>query len=289
MRRLVLALPVLLAGSLALVLSTTAVAANGQSSEQKEVPAGKVLGPDGELHDTPPPAEGGTRSGSEGGVQANSTAFGTSIVETVIPAFAFKALSTSSSLSYNGHGYAVSPVDSYAYLFAPLDLPTGAVISEIYFNMANNSQQGAGIWLCNSSFEWDAQTVPSVTCPAGQSVPVGSAWSAYRLAQVTGYVNTPRAKSDDSLLLAAGLPAGGQAALHSVSILWQRTISPAPASPAFSDVPVDHGFYQHIGALAASNITTGCGSGKFCPDNPVTRGQMAVFLSKALGLHYPES
>lgn len=35
-----------------------------------------------------------------------------------------------------------------------------------------------------------------------------------------------------------------------------------------------------------SGITAGCGTG-YCPDNPVTRGQMAVFLTKALGLYWP--
>ncbi|HEX4438485.1 MAG TPA: S-layer homology domain-containing protein, partial [Thermoanaerobaculia bacterium] len=40
-------------------------------------------------------------------------------------------------------------------------------------------------------------------------------------------------------------------------------------------------------ALNAAGITGGCGNGNYCPDGPVTRGQMAVFLSKALGLHWP--
>jgi hypothetical protein len=31
---------------------------------------------------------------------------------------------------------------------------------------------------------------------------------------------------------------------------------------------------------------SGCGGGNFCPDAAVTRGQMAVFLAKALGLHW---
>ena len=31
----------------------------------------------------------------------------------------------------------------------------------------------------------------------------------------------------------------------------------------------------------------GCGSGNYCPDANLTRGQMAVFLSKAMGLHFP--
>jgi len=52
-------------------------------------------------------------------------------------------------------------------------------------------------------------------------------------------------------------------------------------------VPTTHLFYQYIEALAAAGITSGCGGGNFCPDAALTRGQMAVFLAKALGLHWP--
>ncbi len=52
-------------------------------------------------------------------------------------------------------------------------------------------------------------------------------------------------------------------------------------------MPTNHQFFQFIEALAASGITGGCGTGIYCPDNPVTRGQMAVCLSIALGLHFP--
>ena len=50
---------------------------------------------------------------------------------------------------------------------------------------------------------------------------------------------------------------------------------------------MSHPFFQHVEALATSGITAGCGGGNFCPDHPLTRGQMAVFLAKALGLHWP--
>jgi len=40
-------------------------------------------------------------------------------------------------------------------------------------------------------------------------------------------------------------------------------------------------------ALYAAGITGGCGNFNYCPDAPLTRGQMAVFLAKALGLHWP--
>ncbi|HEX2369242.1 MAG TPA: S-layer homology domain-containing protein [Acidimicrobiia bacterium] len=34
--------------------------------------------------------------------------------------------------------------------------------------------------------------------------------------------------------------------------------------------------------LAASDITQGCTPTSFCPDDPVTRAQMAAFLNRAL-------
>lgn len=72
-----------------------------------------------------------------------------------------------------------------------------------------------------------------------------------------------------------------------VRVAYQLQVSPAPATATFTDVPASHPFFQFIEALAASHITAGCGNGKFCPDDPVTRGQVAVFLATALGLSFP--
>ncbi len=74
--------------------------------------------------------------------------------------------------------------------------------------------------------------------------------------------------------------------LGGISIGWHRTISPAPTTATFSDVPTDHWAFKFVEALAASGITAGCGGGKYCPDDPITRGQMAVYLAAALGLHW---
>jgi len=55
----------------------------------------------------------------------------------------------------------------------------------------------------------------------------------------------------------------------------------------FSDVPNSHQFYFHVIKLVSNGITAGCGNGNYCPLNPVTRAQMAVFLLKAkFGLCY---
>ncbi len=77
-------------------------------------------------------------------------------------------------------------------------------------------------------------------------------------------------------------------ALRGVVIIWTRQVSPAPAVATFNDVPVDSFGFRHIEALAASGITAGCGGGNFCPDRTATRAELAVFLAKALGLHWPE-
>src|SRR4029434_390302 len=51
----------------------------------------------------------------------------------------------------------------------------------------------------------------------------------------------------------------------------------------FHDVPASSPFCPFIEELSRRGITGGCGGGNFCPGDPVTRQQMAVFLVKALG------
>ena len=82
-------------------------------------------------------------------------------------------------------------------------------------------------------------------------------------------------------------PMDGTLRFNDVFVRYHLTVSPAPGSATFNDVPTSHPFFQYVEALASSTITAGCGNGNFCPDQPVTRGQMAVFLAKALGLNWP--
>jgi len=58
--------------------------------------------------------------------------------------------------------------------------------------------------------------------------------------------------------------------------------TPPPASGGlFGDVPRGHWAAAWIEQLADEGITSGCGSGNFCPDTIVTRDQMAIFLLRA--------
>lgn len=77
--------------------------------------------------------------------------------------------------------------------------------------------------------------------------------------------------------------------LHLAALHYKRQISPAPATQTFTDVAPGHQFFPEIEALAASGITGGCSAGQYCPDAPLTRGQMAAFLARALGLHWGDN
>jgi 5'-nucleotidase len=62
---------------------------------------------------------------------------------------------------------------------------------------------------------------------------------------------------------------------------------PAVASHQFVDVPDDQTFHGDIDWLAETGITRGCNppaNDRFCPDDPVTRGQTAAFFVRALDL-----
>ena len=58
-------------------------------------------------------------------------------------------------------------------------------------------------------------------------------------------------------------------------------------SSRFADVDAGHWWAAHVERLAELGVTAGCASdpAEFCPDDPVTRAQMATFLSRAFGLN----
>jgi len=58
-----------------------------------------------------------------------------------------------------------------------------------------------------------------------------------------------------------------------------------PATGAvFSDVPTSYWAGGFVEQLWREGVTGGCGAGLFCPENPVTREQMAAFLVRGFRL-----
>jgi len=75
-----------------------------------------------------------------------------------------------------------------------------------------------------------------------------------------------------------------------MAVFLLRTLDPVLDPPAcappnlFGDVPETSAFCRWIEELARRGISTGCGGGNFCPQQPVTREQMGAFLSVTFGL-----
>ncbi len=195
---------------------------------------------------------------------------------TVVPAVAFYPASsgetyfTSRSLGRSG------PTNTVQNFYAAVDLPDGVVVDYIGLNSTTDAPNavGAAMYVRTSS---------------GTLLTVGELGSTVH-GWATDYNTTPfdfQTLPKDPFIL--HVQQGDFPTLQffgGVEVWWRRTVRPYPLAPTFNDVPVGHLFFQFIEALADSGITGGCGGGNFCPDEPVKRGQMAVFLAKALGLHW---
>jgi S-layer homology domain len=64
-------------------------------------------------------------------------------------------------------------------------------------------------------------------------------------------------------------------------------VPPACTSAVFSDMPCSSPFAPWVNELVRRGVTAGCGAGQYCPNNVVTRAQMAVFLSTTFGEPVP--
>jgi hypothetical protein len=191
--------------------------------------------------------------------------------------------SQSSDMPYGMH------VDGYLYGTSPsfvasVQLPQGAFVSQmcVYANVADASQSVTA-YLNQSRLLAGGQGPPQwgFLASVTDDIPIGYGTVCvdvnHTIHDVSGNYNV----AYDILVTV-----GGTSGLGGVRLAWHRQMSPPPASPTFGDVqPGDFG-YQQIEALVASGITGGCGSGNYCPNDTVTRAQMAIFLARALGLYW---
>jgi hypothetical protein len=66
-------------------------------------------------------------------------------------------------------------------------------------------------------------------------------------------------------------------------VVFLGVMMPVPLlAQTFDDVPPDYWAFSFIETLADSGITSGCGGSHYCPTDPVTRAQMAVFLERGI-------
>jgi hypothetical protein len=59
-------------------------------------------------------------------------------------------------------------------------------------------------------------------------------------------------------------------------------LPPACTTPVFTDVPASNPFCRFIEELFRRGVVAGCAPNQYCPTNPVTREQMAIFVLRTL-------
>jgi hypothetical protein len=113
----------------------------------------------------------------------------------------------------------------------------------------------------------------------------------YRTAIETIYVNRVTSGCNPSPLMycPASSVTRAQMAVFLLRAKHGSAYTPPAATGDFADVPTNYWAATWIEQLAAEGITSGCATNpaRYCPELPVTRDQMAVFLVSTFNLTIP--
>jgi len=212
------------------------------------------------------------------------------VIYTVIPATDFRPFDSGTGYTTGGGEASIFRTGGgSAYFSHQIQLPPGAILIDITAYVSDTSVSAdIGVFLDVSFVDTGTGLNPG----GGFFVSGSTSGTPGKTAIVVPYNNTLPASNgsqENAWTVVITLNAtDGTNSFSAVRLKWRRQVSPAPLTARFTDVPTTHVFFQYIEALAASGITGGCSLSppQYCPDAPLTRGQMAVFLARALGLHW---
>ena len=231
-----------------------------------------------------------------GGQTLQPQTYGTSSVSYIeVPAPAFNSYDPNFPVTQSLGSFARYTPGCGGCLEAPLHLPSGAKIVSLELDAVDADAFDAVYGRLVTCNRWASNCVAHPAAAAGPAD-----------CQIAGWVCSGEAFADGPTVQTADLTPDGivvdntqssyflvgwadasTAALGGMIVGYVLQVSPAPATATFNDVPTTDPGFQYIEALVASGITAGCGGGNYCPDAPLTRRQMAVFLAKGLGLQWP--
>jgi hypothetical protein len=184
-----------------------------------------------------------------------------------------------------GFSYQRYVTGGYPHLIGFGHIPGGAKIDIAGINYCETNSSGpygkATWYLCDTS--------GSCTAPAIATVDFGAFGAS--CGDVFVFDLTETMNNADNLLMVDVTFAhtDGSESVAGIDFRYKLQISPPPPSPTFSDLPMSDPAFPFVEALVGAGITVGCDVGppaRYCPDDAVTRRQMAVFISKALGLDW---
>ena len=216
---------------------------------------------------------------------ARPEAYGTASLTMVQVAASRCAPIAGTTATSAGEGY-VHPASGVGYFDCPLNLPTGSKLARIDVLTHDASDAGAMtiiLGVCPIQ-------APGALCTGlGLNSSTGTAAAPFDGKVQLNLGGAVIDKTANLYIARVGISSTtGDVKFRQVDVYYQLQIStPAPATQTFGDVPPSYTYYKAIEALAASGITGGCGAGNFCPGSNITRGEIAVFFARALGLNFP--
>jgi hypothetical protein len=242
------------------LLTGTALAADSQTSAPNAVSEGSAVVTDGPID----------QWGTSSRIFLALTAWDAQPINSSI---AFDFVNTSG-------GQGITRTAGSLFFKVPVQLPAGALVSEVEFNFCDTGATA----LSASWFRQAKNAAPATTLLLAS---VGTPGCIVQTATLSPAQTVDNNANSYNIELSLG-STDGTIVFNSLRVGYRLQVSAAPVSATFPiDVPTTHPFYRFVEALAASGITGGCGPGAFCPDQAVTRGQLAVFLASALGMHFP--
>ncbi len=195
--------------------------------------------------------------------------------------------------------YATGYYGGSNFVWAPLAVPAGVEVDSVCVEVYDNdSAREVGVTLWGAEVYRGSNVIAKlaeassgvVTTPGGTSLcllPFGT--FAFPLSvRTTADLDNSGSPTTVQYYLQAFLPGSTQVLLGPALVTWRRVVSDAPDTATFNDVPTNDPFYQYVEALYAAGVAGSCDGGtNFCPDSPVTRKQLALYLARALGLFWP--
>lgn len=203
-------------------------------------------------------------------------AFGPEVHIANFPSASFHPRSPTTTWVFDSGYYLFSTTADPCFL-TPVELPSGAKITSMT------------IQACDTSLNDDATAI-LLACPrigGGACATPGTVSSG-----IGGCLNFGTGPMDIEInnvlsgymLQVCSESQSNETKFRGVTIIYKLQQGPAPVTATFGDVPPTHPFFRAIEAMAAAGVTSGCGGNNYCPEQNLTRAEMAKFLSVALGL-----
>jgi len=203
-----------------------------------------------------------------------------------LPAASFSPRNSTTTFAYSGLGY-IYRTGGDDMFWAPLVLPPGALLHGIRIFYYDNSASNITVWV--TKYIGDTAPITTDITSWSTSGTPGYASDYIYVGETIRYEDPANGYQEQGYVVNVALPdASANMMFKGVRVLYYLQMSPAPATATFSDVPPSSPYFQFVEALYAAGIVSGCWTTplSYCPDTPVTKGQMAAFFARALGLYW---